>query len=158
MNPPIIYVCGPHGSGNRLNGRIVQAGDRAWVVRVFSLPGRFKHPPGDLNIISVRDREMTAQSMLKEGMVRTIEHARQWVDEARGQIVDWKAQHPDAVFRDVVYEETLSMGYAPLIARIANALDAPKWTYDEPIVDGNAKYKTGDFESIPFSDARAKPQ
>lgn len=143
----MIHVYGPHGSGNRLNHRMIQASplftepDDAWV---WSLPARPKEivlntPKPDYCIVSVRDPVMTANSMLKEGMVRNMTQARGWVLEARQQVDDIVAAW-DVPTLFVIYEDTLAFGAEFTIGRMAKFFDIPWWPFDEEIVDGNKKY------------------
>ncbi len=142
---------GPHGSGNRLNTRMVEAYREAsgltvkeWEVGVLSFPGLIPPMKGwnkaDFLVLSYRETEMTAQSMLKEGMVKNIEHAREWVETARGQVEEWSRVSMIPSVR-IYYEDTVDNGCWWPIQKMAQMLGVKPWEYDERIYDGNAKYQ-----------------
>lgn len=146
-----ILVMGPHGSGNRLNNRMLEAYRavddipvKDWEIGVLSFPGQIPPVKGwdvaDFLVLSYRGSEATAESMLKERMVKTIEHAREWVEEARGQVEEWSRMTMVPSVR-IYYEDTVENGAWWAIEKMALMLGVEPWAFDERIYDGNAKYR-----------------
>jgi len=137
-----ICVIGAHGSGNRLNARMLQAAPYDWEVEVWSFPGGWaKAGSGfDAYIHSRRDDEMVARSMLKEGMVPTLEKAREWTNEAVVEIIEGLIIRGGG-WLPVWLETTIDEGAASTIRSMADFLMVEPWSFDEPIYDANAQYR-----------------
>lgn len=139
-----VCVLGPHGSGNRLNGRMLRACPEVSQAGALSFPGEMPPMKGydesDFFVWSIRGKHPTTQSMLKEGMVADIAKAEEWYEEACDQIAEF-LHDTSKRWLPVVYENTVSFGSAHQIGRMAKALGVDPWPFDEAIVDGNAKYE-----------------
>ncbi len=141
-----ICVAAPHGSGNRIMKRILDASPDL-DVKGFSLPAdpgwmnnrAFVTPP-DLWVVIIR--EHAPYSRVLSGATDDLGVAfRDWLaglEQLSVYLGDAWYERSDVSL--VWYRDLVRLGAEPLIQAVADRFDIPLWEFDEPIRNEDLKY------------------